>query len=328
MRRLRFVVPFGALLCGLALVAPSLARAEPSIWDRARHPGARSEARLLAALERMADAREQASDDAELSQRLARAAVAMVDLARLPAPADPRLAVAIATALVGADVGRTAEAERLLQMAVLALPPSSLLAHAWHELGIVRSLRFDHAGARDADTRVIELAWAGEQRATAFYNRAESAAHLGDLRQAERDYRSAAAEPRPPEIQALARLGLGVVLERQGDLPAAYAAIEQGLALRLPLSLYMTDDPLELPGVFFSPPYERFYLRGLIELTRARGTEDPLEQRAAYERAVSQWDSYLLAAARDEPWRANAERHRARAAAELRKLPPRHRRSH
>jgi tetratricopeptide (TPR) repeat protein len=314
-------------LVGLALVAPCPAQAEPSLWERTRHPGARAEQRLLEALERMADGRERAQDDAELSRHLARASVAMADLAKIRLPRDPRLAVAIATALLAADVGRSAEAEQLLEAAVGHLPQGSLLAHAWHELGIARSRRGDHAGARDADTRVIEQAWAPEQRATAFYNRAESAAHLGDLRQAERDYRRAAAEPRPPEIQALARLGLGVVLERQGDLPAAYVAIEQGLALRLPLSLYMTDDPLELPGVFFSPPYERFYLRGLIELTRGRRSDDPLEKRSAYERAVTHWDAYLLAADPSEPWLANAERHRTRAAAELKKLPARQRRA-
>jgi tetratricopeptide (TPR) repeat protein len=319
-----------ALLLGLfalGLGAPRVAVAEPSLWERVRHPGARAEERLLSALERMADAREQAAGDPELSQRLARASVAMADLAKLPAPRDPRLACALATALIAADLGRSAEAERLLESAVQKLPPGSLLADAWHELGIARSLRGDHAGAREADTRVLELAWSPEQRARAFYNRAESSVQLGELAQAERDYRSAASEPRPPEIQALARFGLGVVLERRGDLPAAYAALEQGLALRLPLSSYTTDDPLELPGVFFSPPYERFYLRGLVELARGRRATDPLEKRAAFERAVSQWDAYLLAADRDVPWLENAERHRARAASELKKLPVRPRRS-
>ena len=88
----------GVLLAG---AAPE-ARAEPSIWRRASHPRARAEARLLRGLERLLDAEEQAESDPEFANHFARAAVAMLDLARLPEPEDPRLAVAMAHALVSA----------------------------------------------------------------------------------------------------------------------------------------------------------------------------------------------------------------------------------
>ena len=321
MRGGRLAVAVG---CATLLLAATGA-AEPTLWQRARSPNAALEARLLTALERMLDAREQAGPDDEMAQRFARAALAMVDLARPGVPADPRLACAIATALIGADVGRAAEAEALLESAVQRLPPGELLAHAWHELGIARSLRGDHAGSRDADSHVLELAWDPGLRATSFYNRAEAEMRLGDLGRAARDYQQGADSAGDPAIQVLSRFGLGVALERQGDLPAAFAAFDQGLKTRLPLSRYSSDDPLDLPGVFFVPPYERSYLSALIAMAVARHGEDKDTTRAAYEQAIRKWDAYLLAAAPSEPWLANARRHRERCAAELRKLPPRHR---
>ena len=323
MARARLVL---TLFGGLLLTA-SHASAEPSLWERARHPGSRAEQRLLVGVERMLDARDEAGDDEELAQRFARAAVALVDLAKLPAPRDPRLACAIADALLGADVGRTDQAERLLRDAIPKLPPGSLLAEAWLRLETIRSLRGDHAGARDADTRALDIAWEPDQRATAFYNRAESEVRLGELDRAVRDYEQSVTTARDPRIEALARFGLGVALERRGDLPAAYTALDLGLAIRLPLSRYASDDPLDVPGVFFSPPYERFYLSALLGMARARHADDAAERRADYEQALAQWDAYLLAAARDEPWLENARRHRARCAEELRKLPARRGRS-
>jgi tetratricopeptide (TPR) repeat protein len=324
--RARSRLPRAALAVVAAWLALSpVAEAEPSLWQRAKSPSAVGEARLLAAIERLLDARDQAGGDDELAQRFARAAVALIDLAKPGQPADPRLACAMAQALLGADVGRTKEAEALLQQAVTELPPGELLARAWHELGIARSLRSDHAGARDADSHVLELAWEAGLRATSLYNRAEAEGRLGQLAAAVRDYRQATELAPGLETQALAGFGLGVALERQGDLPSAYAALDRALTIRLPLSLYPSDDPLDLPGVFFVPAYERYYLTALIAMARARHAEDQDSRRAEYEQAVLGWDAYLAAAEPTDPWLANARRHQARASAELKKLPGRHR---
>jgi tetratricopeptide (TPR) repeat protein len=322
-RESRLVVAAGAFAV-LLTAASRLAAAPPSLWERARYPGARSEERLLVGIERMLDEEELAGPDAETAERLARAAVAMIDLAKVREPRSARLAFVMARALVDADVGRSAEAETLLETAVARLPVGPLLADAWHELGVVRALKGDHVGARDAQSRVLELAWDPDERAIAFYYRAASEVRLRELPAAESDYRAAAEHAREPETQALARFGFGVVLEREGDLPSAYAAFEQGLAIRLPLSTYVSDDPLELPGIFFTPAYERFYLAALLAMTRARQADSPVAERVAYEQSITDWDAYLLAAAPDEPWVPNARRHRERSVSELRRLPRAH----
>jgi tetratricopeptide (TPR) repeat protein len=294
--------------------------AEPSIWRRASHPHARAEARLLRGLERLIDAEEQAASDPEFANHFARAAVAMLDLARLPEPEDPRLAVAMAHVLVAAQLGRGREAERLLERALGKLPEGSLLAWAWRELGRARGQRGDRTGARDALTRVLELEVDEERRASALYDRAQAALALGELEPAVRDFGSAAAATSNELLRVRARYGLAVAFERRGDLPGALSLLDQVTRERLPLSRYPAEDPLELPGGF-EPAYELHYVKALAALARARKLDEPSERRSAYERAVAEWDAYLAAA----PPGRGADHARAlaeRAKVELNKLPP------
>jgi tetratricopeptide (TPR) repeat protein len=297
--------------------------AAPTLWQRAADPSARTEARLLAALERTLDAREQTGGDPDLSRHLAQAAVAMADLSRIREPKDPRLACVMAQALLLADSERAAEARRLLEGALQRLPDGSLAASAWHSLGIAHALLDDSARARAAHTRGIALDWDTDRLASNYYNRAEAAARLLDFDAAVSDYERAAALGREPDVQALSRFGLAVVLERRGDLPAAYAALDRALAVRLPVPPYPSEDPLELPGVFFVPAYERHYLQALAAMALARKAERTVERRALYALAVAEWDAYLDRAAETEPWIANAKSHRARAFSATKEAPKR-----
>ena len=316
-RRAWLPLAFGGVL--LALGA-SDARAEPSLWRRASHPKARAEARLLRGLERLLDAEEQAQSDPEFSNHFARAAVAMLDLARLPEPEDPRLAVAMAHALVSARLGRGGEAERLLERALPALPEGSLRAWAYFELARARTERGDRAGARDALDRVLELAVDAERRSLAFYARAQAESALGELERAARDFEAATSTATEELVRLRARYGVAVTLERRGDLPGALALLEPVIAVRLPLSHYPAEDPLELPGGF-DPPYEVHYVKALVALSRARKAEEAPERRAAYEQVVAESDAYTAAAPLDSPWRGHARALSERAKAELRRLP-------
>jgi tetratricopeptide (TPR) repeat protein len=306
-----------AVLVGFGTSAPRV-HAAPSVWQRAKNPG---EARLLVALERRLDEMALAAREPDTAERIARAGVAQIELARSERPADPRLAFMMARVLVAAEVNRNADAERLLERAVGELPVSPLLARAWLELGLLRALRGAPAAAVDAESRSLELALEPDQRALAFCRRAAAEAELRALPRAESDYRAAAAAAREPALQALARFGLGLVLERQGDLPSAYAVFEQGLAIALPISAYATDELLELPGAFFLPSYDRFYVGALLAMTRARSEPDVRARRIELEQAVADWDAYLLAASADESWVPNAKAQRERCARELMRLP-------
>jgi tetratricopeptide (TPR) repeat protein len=311
-----------ALLAAALLLTSATALAAPTLWQRAADPSARTEARLLAALERTLDAREQTGGDPDLSRHLAQAAVAMADLSRVREPKDPRLACVMAQALLLADSERAADARRLLEGALPRLPDGSLAASAWHSLGIAYALLDDSVRAREAHTRGIALDWDPDRLASSYYNRGEAAARLLDFDAAVSDYERSTALARDPDVQALSRFGLAVVLERRGDLPAAYAALDRALAVRLPVPPYPSEDPLDLPGVFFVPAYERHYLHALAAMALARKAERTVERRALYTLALAEWDAYLDQAAASEPWIANAKSHRARSLKGAEEGPP------
>lgn len=308
-------------VCAVLVARAPVSRAEPSLWYRASHPSARPEARLLRAMERMLDGEAQSESDPEVARRFARSAVAMFDLMRQPAPEDPRLACAMASALVGSNLGRAPEAERLLAGAIPKLPEGTLLARAWHELARARAQRGDHVGARDAETRVLELAVDASERALAYYERAHAELRTGEVVRAALDFRRAAADAPTDLVELRARYGLGLALERSGDVAGAWAVLELTVEARLPLSHYPSDDPLELPGAF-EPPYELDYVRALALHARARHVTERGDRRAVLEDAVRHWDAYLVSAPPSEPWLVNARALRERASAELRKLPP------
>lgn len=313
-------VAAGVGIFTLLLAVATATRAEPSIWYRASHPGARAEAGLLGALERTLDAQSLADAEPDVEIRIARAAVAMIELAGVRRPDDPRLACMMARALVGAKLGRGRDAEALLERVIPGLPAGTLLATAWHDLGRARAERGAHAGARDAETRVLELAVDASERGLAYYARARSELRTGEVTRAAADFQRAVTDAPTELVRLRARYGVGLALERSGDLPGAWAVLELAIQARLPLSHYGSDDPLELPGAF-EPPYEVDYVKALAELARARRAADRDEQRAALEAAIRRWDAYLESAPPSEPWLVDARTLRARATAELRKLP-------
>jgi tetratricopeptide (TPR) repeat protein len=315
MRRISAAVALAAAL--VALSPPS--RAEPSIWYRASHPKARGEARLLRAIERMLDGEGQVATDPERASRFARAAVAMLDLERVGQPEDPRLACAMARALVGANLGREEQAEALLLAAIPKLPEGTLLVTAWHELGRARALHGDLAGARDAATHVLELAVEPTERSRAFYERARAELRLGEVSAAALDFQRSLAGAPNELVRLRASYGLGLALERSGDLAGAWAALEHVAGVRLPLSAYPSEDPLDLPGAF-EPEYELEYLKALVALTRARSASELDDRRAALDSALRHWDAYIERARPSEPWLVNARKFREQTARELRKL--------
>jgi tetratricopeptide (TPR) repeat protein len=309
-----------SVLLGLALFGfATPAVADPSLWQRAANPRARAEAKLLASLERMLDdASRGGMLEIGLDRELARAAVAMVELSGVgDEPSDPRLACAEALALIEADVGREADARRLLERTLEGLPDGSRAASLWNSLAVALGRLEDPRAQYRAYSRVIELTWDPEVRALAFYNRGEVAMHERDLAGARADYEQAIRGGRDPSIVALARYGLAVAEERLGDLPAAYATLDKALAVRLPVPPFTSEDPLDLTSVFFVPAYEENYIRALRAMAAARRATDAAERRDAYEIAVAEWDTYLARATDTDPYRENAQSHRTRAQREL-----------
>jgi tetratricopeptide (TPR) repeat protein len=306
------------LVAGALSSGASPAFAQASFWQRVAKPEVRAEAKLLASLERMLDdANRSGMVEIGLDRELARAAVAMIELSGTGAPADPRLARIEAEALVEADLGREADAQKLLEDALARLPPGSRAASAWNSLAIALG-RLDAPKAQHrAYSKVIELTWDPEVRALAYYNRGEVSMHERELAAARSDYEQAISGGRDPSVVALARYGLAVAEERLGDLPAAYATLDKALLVRLPVPPFPTDDPLDLPSVYFVPAHEENYIRALRAMATGRRTSDENERRDAYETAIAEWDTYLARATDSDPYRENARSHRTRAQREL-----------
>jgi tetratricopeptide (TPR) repeat protein len=231
----------------------------------------------------------------------------------------------MAEALIIADLGREQHALRLLEDALEKLPVGPLRADALRRLGVVLAGLSEPRRSRDAYTEALALEVSPRERANLYYNRAEASLELDELETARSDYRRAIEIATEPDTLALARYGLALALERMGDLPAAFTELDAALAITLPFPAYVTPDPLDLPGVFFVPAYERYYLEALRAMARLRHVEDRAQFLAETAIALQAWDAYLAAAPSSVRYRLNAEAHRRRVA-EGSKRPPAHRR--
>jgi tetratricopeptide (TPR) repeat protein len=304
-----------ALLIACAVLSTaSPGNARPSLWERARRPVAAREAELLPQLERILDARELSYREPSVTRDIARAAVARSDLSGIRSPSDPRLACVMADALIIADIGREHDARRLLEGALETLPVGPLRADSLRRLGVVLAVLAEPLRSRQAYTEALELEVSPRERANLYYNRAEASLELDELEAASADYRRSIALAVEPDVLALSRYGLAVALERLGDLPAAFTELDAALAIMLPFPAYPAPDPLELPGVFFVPAYERYYLEALRAMARLRHAEDRAERLVEASVAVDAWDAYLAAAPSSVRYRKNAEAHRRRVA--------------
>ncbi len=317
--RLRVVLALGV---GLFLAgAAGVAEARPTLWERVRRPAAMKEAWLLAGMERTLDARELSFREPAVTRDIARAAVAMADVSGVDSPEDPRLACLMAEAIIIADFGRERDARRLLERALETLPPGSLRADALRRLGVVLAGLAEPRRSRDVYAEALELEISPRERANLYYNRAEASLELDELEVARADYRRAIELASDPDVFALARYGLAVTLERLGDLPAAFAELDAALAVSLPFPAYVVPDPLDLPGVFFVPAYERYYIEALRAMARLRHADSGPQRIVESAVALQAWDAYLAAAPPTVPYRKNAEAHRRRVAEAATHLP-------
>lgn len=306
-----------AALSSLLATAAGELFAEPSFWQRVRSPSVAAERRLHDALERKLESWRAIGPEPELKRDLALAAVAMIDLSRIDRPKDPALCVLMAESLVLAKAGHEARVRELLQRATASLPAGPLSALSHYRLGQSFARGAEWNRARAEYTIALSQAWDPELRAGAYIHRGHAHLALGDFSAAISDQRRAVALAPTKDLEALARYGLGLSLERSGDLPTALGVLEGAARIRLAVPPYDSEDPLELPGVFFVPTYERHYLRGLSRMALAKRASDVEDRTAALEAAIAAWDTYLVAAKQDDPFRANARNYRERCQAEL-----------
>jgi tetratricopeptide (TPR) repeat protein len=222
---------------------------------------------------------------------------------------DPRLRLLLAEVLTDLGGGWAHETRGLLEPLLARAPDSDWAATGWHLLGLAAARLGDRQLECAAYDRALELVWDPEQRANVYYNRADAKMGLGRLGEAMVDYQEAIQLSSDPDTQALAYYGLGITLERRGDLPGALAAMRVASALRPPAQ---SGSALDKPSVFFVPAYDLYYYKALERMAAAEHAADRAERTAELESAIALWDRYLLEAEPDQHrWVQNARLNRA-----------------
>lgn len=308
----------GALSAAVALVAGT-AHAQPSIWDVARDPNVERDYQTLVAVERMVARDDSAWGDPTLPERFMRAALAVIELAGGTRSTDARLLFVAGDLLSDPMIGRDKDARALLVRALRLAPDSPLAGRAWFNVAIASARMGDPSSERAAYGNALERVWETGFRSNIFANRAESNMVLGDLDSSIADYRKAIALSDRPDLAALSHYGLGVALERNGDLPRALDAMDVARAIHIP----GVGSALDLPSVFFVPAYDIHYYKALAAMAAARRPKKPELIAAHLLDAGEEWQRYLDHAVPDKHrWLDHARRHQATTLARLKKLAP------
>jgi len=305
-------------LAGAAWLWGGRAAAQPSLWDAARDPNAPAAYHALVQAETyLARAEEEVPYSAAWRAGL-QAATAI--LAKQREARDPRVPILLAETVSRLGTGWERDVRDLLTRTLAADPPldPSLAAQALYQLALAAARLDDRQFERDAYGRALELVHDADQRANLFYNRADAEVGLGLLDAALVDYRRAIPLARDPALQALAYYGLGIALERRGDLPSAFGAVRLARSLQ---GAGAALSVLDHPDVFFVPEYDLYYYKALDEMAAAQTQADPTARRVELLGAAAYWQRYLMEA---EPaghrWAANARRHLARCEREVERL--------
>jgi tetratricopeptide (TPR) repeat protein len=269
--------------------------AAPTLWQRAREPGAALHYKARIRAEQLF---EQASDsraDAQLLRDLSLGGAALMELSG-GAKRDPWQAVLLGRILLDGRPGREREALALIESGVHRLPDSEFKRASLFDAGLGAMLSGDLEHANRAFTAALSLAWHPDYRASIHRNRGKARMLAGRLSEAVSDFRAAVQLARGVEVMALAHFGLGVALERSGDYPQALLAVGRGVALRLPVPPYPSESVLDLPNLRWFPEYDAHYFRALGAMSEAAVASSSELERDRYELAVESWEQYLPAA--------------------------------
>lgn len=295
---------------GVATLTSSLGAAQPSVWEAARDPLVRRiDAQSLAA-ERLLQ--ERVTSPADLVRVRLAVARLLAEIAANPpgAARSARLDAAVGALYSEPYVADYAAARAWLTRALAAAPPAPLAERAEFLLGVACAKLGDVACERGAYSRVLELATSPPDRATALMNRAEGRMLAGDLAGAVADFRQARRWASRPDLLSLVCYGLGVALDRSGNLPSALQTLLEARAAWTSTAPY---SPLDDPDVFFVPPFDLYYYKGLEELAVARAAQvgpDPATAVAAFARAAGHFERYLVEAEpAGTPWVRHARAH-------------------
>jgi len=286
--------------------------AEPTLWQRAQTPGAATRAKARLRAEQLFY---QASDpraDLETLRDLSLGSAALMELSG-EARRDPWQQVLLGRLLLDARPGREREALQLLESGLPALPDSDFKGQSLLDLGVGAMRSGEMERATKAFGAALKLAWDSDDRASLHRNRGRALMLSGRLSEAVADYREAVRLARSVVGVALSHFGLGGALERAGEYPQGMQEIARGVAIRLPVPPYVSENVLDAPTLYWIPEYDVHYFRGLSGMSEAETADSNELRQDRYEAALESWEQYIPAAeAQKDRFLPNALRHRQR----------------
>lgn len=280
----------GRLGCALTL-APLRVDAQPSIWVKARNHRAINEDHLLRSFERFLLGEARARDETFVHQ-------AIVDYLSGQPYQDPRLEFLAAKVRFEAmHVAEQRVIERLTRVvkeayeSPLAAEGALDLAHMLAQIGRPRE-------AMTWYERALQRLWQPDQRAAALSARGQVHMYLGATDRAVLDCQQAARSAHSAKQRALSYFFLGVALERNGNLAQALNEVRRAQSIRVRSTAFSARSALDLPGVFFLPDFDRFYMLGLSQLALGTQETDVNEARTHLDAALVFFEEYLKQAER------------------------------
>lgn len=300
--------PIAAWIAGALLACAEPASAEPSIWARARDGQGEARRALIAEAQALVIKHRQAKHghvpglDPRDAQTLARAslarAAALFDQARAHTVPDPFVRQQAAD--VYETLGRYADAGAIYEGIVRGDAPDVLKAEVWASLAVI----YAHLGRVpeevDAYGRALALQALAPERARVLANRAEAYMLQGDITAAVEGYRAAIALMTAVDFirraGATALWGLGVALDRSGDLEGALDAV------RVARSYDPRDLQINGTGWFYVPPHDKHWYEALGHWEAARVTDLDSVRVEAFARAQESWAAFIEAAPPTDRW--------------------------
>ncbi len=262
------------------------ASAEPSIWDSAREPKLESEYRVLVSVESFLLGHATAWDEMNVQK-------GTIDYLRGERYADPRLELLLAHLRVESTLSGEQGVRERLESALRRFPGSPLAAHGFLELARIAALQGDLERSCAYSTRALERLWEPDLRAYAYYGRAKATMEQGHPRQALVDYRRSIDLARSPKYRSLAHWGLGVALERTGNLNAAFRELRVATSIQVRSTAFAAQTVLDLPDVFFVPEYDKFYYQALAAMAQADASDVGPQAILDYQGAIKYFERYL-----------------------------------
>jgi tetratricopeptide (TPR) repeat protein len=292
-----------------SLLVAGAAQAEPSLWQRAENPSRARVERILRRVSRYVDWVSEADGDPDMRHDFWLGALVTLEQSGAQAFRDPRLRLLLAEVLIGAELGREAEAAALARAVLAETPRDGAWLEAEARLVLVLAVIEPEAAVREIG-RALPWVWDSRTRSDLFRRRADAKMALGDVRGALSDYRLALRADDSARRSALARFGIGLALERAGNLPEALAELRLA-RLSAPRVFGVELGVLALPGVFAFRPADVHYVVALAERSLIPNPVDPDSDAATCDRAIAAFREYIAGVRAEDPFIERSRRHLA-----------------